>query len=317
MINITITVDNITDVLTVFSRVQIRRYSGTDTPPTIVDISDYETILGIDQVSDRTNVSDVLLSASYTQYYFVDPDGTTDSWYTSRYTNEGETTFSAWSDPIQGELGSLYYNPVYPPEVDYGTKDQKVIDRIRLYIGDPVNLNREFGVEAEASLHPDGRVFEFEEKGWPVSINMYGQQYNSIADPTVNGYKYLRFNQAIDTTVTTVSGIEYTVDLWYYTFRNSDRQIMETFDDCYPPAGLTSTQCTQEIYMLQTAYDLLNSETWESIAEDGATISDEGSSYSPTSGLNLRDKMLAKLRKRLDDAIHTAKAPYTGGVRVD
>jgi hypothetical protein len=29
MINITITVDNISDVLLVFSRVQIRRYSGT------------------------------------------------------------------------------------------------------------------------------------------------------------------------------------------------------------------------------------------------------------------------------------------------
>jgi hypothetical protein len=317
MINITITVDNISDVLLVFSRVQIRRYSGTGAPPAVVDVNDYTTILGIDQISDRSDVSDVLLISSYTQYYYIDPDGTTDSWYISRYVNEGSTTSSAWSDPIQGELGSFFYNPVYPPEVNYGTNDQRIIDKIRLFTGDPIELNRQFGEEAEASIHPDGRIFEFDEYGWPCSINMYGTQYNNITDPSVNGYRYLRFKNAIDTTITTVSGVEYAVDVWYYTFRNSDRQIMEAYDTCFPPTPLSDTSCTPEIYMLQTAYDILSGETWEAITEDGAIIDDDKDSYNPTPGLNQREKMLAKLRKRLDDAIKSVRLLGIGGVRID
>lgn len=317
MINITITVDNISDVLQVFSRVQIRRYSGTGTPPEVVDVADYEEVLGIDQISDRTDVSDVLLLSAYTQYYFADPDGVTDNWYISRYVDEGITTTSAWSDPIQGEMGSFFYNPVYPPEINYGTSDQRIIDRIRIYIGDPIGLSREYGEEAEASLHPDGRVFEFDEKGWPCSINMYNTQYNNITNPTVNGYRYLKFQNAIDTTITTVSGVEYAVDVWYYTFRNSDKQIMEAYDTCFPPTPLSEANCTPEIYMLQTAYDLLTAETWEAIAEDGAEIDDEGSKYDPTPGLNNREKMLAKLRKRLDDAIKSVRLLGIGGVRLD
>ena len=317
MITITVTVDNITDVLQVFSRVQIRRYSGTGTPPATVDVADYEEILGIDQISDRTDVSDVLLLSSYTQYYYVDPDGTTDNWYISRYINEAQDSASGWSDPIQGELGSFFYNPVYPPEVNYGTSDQRIIDKIRLHTGDPIELNRQFGQEAEAAIHSDGSVFEFDEYGWPASINMYGTQYNNITDPSVNGYRYLRFKSAIDTTITTVSGIEYAVDVWYYTFRNSDRQIMETYDTCFPPTPLSETSCTPEIYMMQTAYDILSGETWEAITEDGAIIDDDRDSYNPTPGLNQREKMLSKLRKRLDEAIKSVRLLGIGGVRID
>jgi hypothetical protein len=146
---------------------------------------------------------------------------------------------------------------------------------------------------------------------------MYGTQYNNITDPSVNGYRYLRFKNAIDTTITTVSGVEYAVDVWYYTFRNSDRQIMEAYDTCFPPTPLSDTSCTPEIYMLQTAYDILSGETWEAITEDGAIIDDDKDSYNPTPGLNQREKMLAKLRKRLDDAIKSVRLLGIGGVRID
>lgn len=318
MINLTITVDNIDSVLSIFNVIELRKYNGSGVPSTPIDLVEYTTIPGgIDQINHRTNVSDIHLSSLYNQYYFTDPNGSADDWYISRYTTTTSGTFSGWSDPVQGDKGDLYYNPVYPPEIDYGTQDQQVIKYIRTLIGDPVGLNREYGPEAASSIHPDGRVYEFDEYGWPCSINMYGKQYNDIANPTVNGYKYLRFNEAIDTTITVVSGIEYSTDIWYYTFRNSDRQIMERYDNTFPPTPLTSANCTQEIYMLQCAYDLLTMETWEVVAEDGASVTDEGSSYNPAAGINARDKLLAKLRKRLDDAIKAVKLLGITGVRVD
>lgn len=317
MINLTITVDNINTVLNVFDIIEIQRYTGTGIPDTPVAITDYTTVSGIDQVSDNYNVSYISLLPIYTQYYFTDPDGSADSWYTSRYFNTTTSGNSAWSDPIQGEAGDLYYDPLYPPEVSYGTSDQQVIDRIRLYTGDPIGLEREFGPEAASSIHPDGRVYQLDEKGWPASINMYNTQYNSTDDPSINGYKFLRFKEAIDTDITTISGIEYSVDIWYYTFRWSDREIMESYDGCIPPTPLTSTNCTSEIYMLQTAYDLLFSESWEALTEDGSLIRDEGSTYNPEPGLKLRDEMLNKLRKRIDDAAKSVRLLGIGGVLID
>lgn len=317
MINLTITVDNINDVLKIFDSVEIRRYNKSGVPDTPIDLVDYVTINGIDQTNHRSGVSDVLLNSNYFQYYFTDPDGTADSWYISRYFNTTTSGSSAWADPVQGESGDLYYDPMYPPEIKYGSADQRIIDRIRILIGDPIGLNREYGPEAASSIHPDGRTYQMDEYGWPASINMYGKQYTETTDPTVNGYKFLKFREAIDTTITTVSGIQYSVDIWYYTFRHSDRQIMEAYDSCPPPTPLNESNCTPEIYMLQTAYDLLTQESWESINEDGAKIVDEGSSYDPSPGIRARSDMLAKLRKRLDDAIKSVKLLGLTGVRID
>jgi len=317
MINLTITVENVKEVLKLFDTVELLKYNKEGAPPLPIDLTDYATISGIDHMSDRTNVSDVKLLSSYEEYYFTDPNGHDTSWYISRYLNTTTSGSSAWSDPVQGDPGDLYYNPIYPPEKTFSAADQIVIDRIRILIGDPIGLHREFGPEAEASIHPDGRVYEMIETGWPSSVNMYGKQYTKKNDPSVNGYRYLKFQEAIDTTITTVSGVQYSVDLWYYTFRFSDRHIMEAYDHCPPPPPLNMTNCTQEIFILQTSYDLLSSESWEHINEDGALIKDEGSTYDPSAGLRARADMLSKLRKRLDDAIKANRLLGIVGVRVD
>ena len=317
MINLTITVDDIANVIQVFNRVEIKRYNLTGIPDIPISLTDYVDVLGVDQISNNVDVSYVTLVANYSQYYFTDPDGEADNWYISRYYDTSTAASSAWSDPIQGEAGDLMQTIAYPPEVSYGTADQRVLDRIRLLVGDPLGLEREFGPEASSSIHPDGRVYEMDEKGWPAFINMYNQQYTTTADPAVNGYKFLKFQDAIDTTITTISGIEYSVDLWYYTFRWSDREIMEAYDNTPAPLPLTTDQATPEIYMLQTSYDLLSSETWEVIAEDGAMIADEGSKYDPSAGIKAREEMLKRLRKQLDDAIKSVRLLGIGGVLID
>ena len=317
MIDITISVDDITNVLLVFNKIQLMKYTGVGVPPAVVDEGDYTTISGIDTINNRTGVSDINISSSYSQYYFTDPTGLGTEWYISRYFNSTTSAVSAWSSPVLGETGDIFYNPMYPPEISYGSSDQRIIDHIRQLIGDPVGLRNDRGEEEESSLSVDRKVYELEETGWCASVNMYGVQYTSSNDPVINGYRYLKFVSPITDEYTVVSGTEYDINVWYYTFRNSDREIMATYDNAYPPSGLTTTQCTPEIYMLVSALNILTMETWEVINEDSALIKDEGTLYDPSEGIKARDKMLDKLKKRLDDAIKAARAPFIGGVLLD
>lgn len=333
MISLTITIDDITNVTQVFDTVQLRKWQGTGVPVTpVIDevaLIDYATISGIDTINNREGVSDVLLSNTNYQYYFTDPEGYAFDWYISRYYNGTTNATSGWSEPIQGEPGDLYYNPQFPPEIAYGTSDQLVIDRIRIWIGDPLGLRREYGEEALSSIHTDGKTYEMDEMGWPAFINMGGKQYTSTDNPSVNGYRFLRFQEYIDDicrSCVTYSGTcgedvvkeaVHGVDIWYYTFRHSDRQIMEAYDNCPPPAPLNATTATPEAYMLQTSIDLLRKELWEDATEDGAAIKDEGSTYDPAPGLRVRKDLLDDLKKRLEDLKKSVMLAGITGVLID
>ena len=315
MIYLTINVDTIAQVLQVFNRVEIMKYIGIGVPASPVSLPtlhlDYEPVSsGIDEISGRSGVSDVWLSSQYSQYYFTDPDGSAEDWYISRYYHHTTHAASGWADPILGEAGDLFYNPFYGVEVEYGTSDQNVIDRIRLLIGDPIGLNREYGECAESSIHGDGKTYQMDETGWPCLITMNGVSYNETTNPTVNGYKFLRFNDFIDVPITVTSGgrtYQEGIDIYYYTFRKSDRQIMEAYNRTPIPPYLSSANVTAEAYMLACAYDVLTSESWEAIYEDGAIFKDDRTGYNPSPGLELREDMLDKLKKRLDDLIDALK----------
>jgi hypothetical protein len=307
MIHLTFTVDNISTVIQIYNQILIERGLAESGP--------FTTITGLGPID---------LVAGTTIYTEDDPDGTTSDWYRSRYYSTATAAYSDYSDPVLGSPGDLFYNPLFPDEVSYGTQDQIIIGKIRRYIGDPITLRREYGEDAASSIHPDGKTYELDTYGWPVSIHMNNVAYNSSANPTVNGYKYLRFNDYIDVTVTetVVSGcdirtVTYGVDIWYYSFRHSDRQIMEAYDTCSIPPGLTTTTVTSEHYMLQTAIDLLMQEAWEDVIEDGARVADEGTRYDPSPGLRMRDDLLDMLRKRLDDAIKAATLAGIEGVLID
>lgn len=333
MISLTITVDNLTEVMNIFNMVQLRRYTGTGIPEgdvtDAVALTDYTELVGDDIINNRSDVSDVLLDSRYSQYYFTDPDGYSNSWYISRYFDTRTESTSGWSDPIQGEAGDLYFNPQFPPEISYGSADKMIIDRIRLWVGDPLGLRREYGEEALSSIHLDGRTYEMDETGWPAYINMGGMQFTTTDNPSVNGYRFLRFKRFIDdicNECVTYSGIcgedvfkevSHGVDIWYYTFRNSDRQIMAAYDNCPPPAPLTSITATSEAYMLQTSIDILRAELIEDSTEDGASIRDEGSSYNPAEGQKRRKELIDDLQKRLDNLIRALMLSGISGVRVD
>lgn len=299
MIRLTVTVDDIATVIQVYDRIRYQR-AEYDTGP-------FATVSGLGPTT---------LLAGVNTYTETDDDGTSSHWYISQYYSTVTSNESSWSDPVLGDAGDLFYNPLYPPELNLGTSQQLTVARIRTLIGDPIGLRREAGESESSSIHFDNKTYELEYKGWPASIHMGGAAYNTSTDPTINGYRYLRFNE--DISGTTISGgVEHGVDIWYYTFRWSDREVMDTYDNTPPPVPLTTANATAEIYMLACAYDLLSNETWENLNEDGASIRDEGSHYDPSPGLAKREDMLKRLKKRLDDAIKALQLTGITGVLLD
>jgi len=322
-IRLTVIVDNISQVIQVYDRVEIRRAEDElmTTPIALTD-------LGI----VNSNLSYITLATPTTYYYAVDngesrpgytayDPGTSDNWYQSRYylsTTSG--VVSGWSDAVRGEGADLFYDPCYPPEMSMTDEEKLVVDEIRRLIGDPIDLNREYGEEAASSIHPDGMTYELDEKGWPTCVTMGGVQFNTTANPTINGYRYLMFEDCINVTEVVCSGTcdnTRGVDIWYYTFRHSDRQILEAFNDCPPPPPLTVTNATQQAYVLYTAKRLLQQENWHDAIEDGALIKDEGSIYDPSPGFNFRDDLLDDLNKQLDDLVQSLILRGIEGVRVE
>ena len=311
MIRLTFTVDSISTVIQVYNQIQVQR-SATET-------GTFATVSGLGPVS---------LVAGTSSYTLNDVTGSSTDWYTTRYYSTTTGYYSDWSDPVLGESGDIFYNPLYPEEISYGTAQQLVIKRIRRLIGDPIRVRREFGQDALSYVHQDGKTFELPETGWPASVIMGGVAYSSINNPIVDGYKYLKFSSYIGDvceTCVTYSGcddeitkdIETGVDVWYYTFRNSDRQIMEAYDTCPAPSPLTSATANSEVYMVQTAIDLLRKELWEDATEDGAAIKDEGSHYNPEPGLKVRKQLLDDLVKRRDDLVKALQLTGITGVLID
>lgn len=303
MIRLSFVVDNINIVLQVYNQIRIQRGNAVGGP--------FTTVSGLGPID---------LNSGQTNYIVIDDSGVSSSWYQSQYYSTLTGGQSSWSDSVLGSVGDLFYNPLFPNEVTYGTSQKLVIDRIRKLVGDPIGLNRAYGEGAISSIHSDGKVYELNEMGWPVSVFINNQSYNDSTNPTVNGYKYLIFEDFIDTTSVVCSGtntIVYGIDIYYYTFRWSDRQISEAYDACPPPPGLTTTTASAEAYMLYTAVTLLGSENWEDAIEDGSDISDEGSKYSPGPGLKFREKLIDDLNKKLDAVIKSLILGGISGVRLD
>jgi hypothetical protein len=311
-IRLTVITDDVNQVLLVYDRVQVQRAEDEDmTNPEML------TDLGV----VNGNLSYIALTANVNTYYAVDSTGTSNNWYQSRYySSTSSGTYSGWSEPVKGEAGDLFYDPCRPKEVSMSDEEQLVVDEIRRLVGDPVDVRREYGEEAASSIHPDGLTYELDEKGWPLCVTMGGEQYNESTNPTINGYRYLIFDECIDTVSVVCSGScnnEQGVDIWYYTFRWSDREILEAYNNCPPPPPLTTTNATAQAYILYTAKRLLQSENWHDAIEDGALIRDEGSTYDPSPGFDFRKKLLDDLNKQLDDLVQSLILRGIEGVRVE
>jgi len=286
MVRLTITV---TDIDTVVQLYQYIRLYRSDEEEGTYDHLAYITLL-----------------PSVTTYTYDDITGTTDYWYrSSYYGNSGE---SSLSDPVQGISPALFHGITYPVEVEFDADQEIIIRKIRRYIGDFHRLSRMYLEDCASNscdfIHADEKTIELESKGWPVLVSLAtvsgSEEKTSLTDPIVQGYKYLTFSGTLMN-----SGVcDYDIiDIWYYTFKFSDREIYEAYGDAMIPANVPSASITSDHLILQAAISLLENMTSDDMVDDGAVINDDASKYDPSPGLAERAKTIKRLKAMLDELV--------------
>lgn len=295
MIRLTIQVPNIDDVMVLYTHTMIYT-SSTET-------------------GTYTYLADVLLVAGQSTYTYNHLTGTTDTWYKSSYYNSSTSDESSLSDPVQGSRAELYHAPTYPPEFEFLSSELETIRKIRRYVGDLKGLKRLYIDESEETtsclyIHEDRKTIELEEKGWPVYISLNDVEKTTLDDPIIQGYQYAVLSG-------TLTGTDNEIDIWYHTFKFSDRQIYQSFGDAMIPPGLTSTSVTQDHLVLQAAIDLLENMTAEDMVENGASIRDNETTYDPSPGLRERDLTIKRLQGMLDKLVKQYMMVGITGILLD
>jgi len=277
MIKLTIEVSNIDVIISLYN--QIRVYT-----------SDSES-------GTYTYITSITLLAGVSTYYYTHVTGDSDTWYRSSYYNTTTESESSFSNAVRGEEPTLYQDATYPEEYSFDADEELVIRRIRRYIGDFKQLGRLYsdGSEACSSVMDDNSTIDVGEKSWPVYVSINSSEYTTIEDPVVQGYRYLTFSGSI-----TSSDV---IDVWYYTFKFSDRQIYEAYGDAMLPPNVPSAVVSQDHLVLQSAIDLLENMTAEDLVDSGAMIRDDQTVYDPSYGFRERGSLIGRLQKQLDALI--------------
>lgn len=292
MIQLTIHVKDIATVMSVFTH--IRLYTSSS------------------ETGTYTHLAYIPLAAGQSTYTYLHTAGTFETWYKSSYWSV--STESSLSDAVQGSEPELYHYPTYPDEVEFDTVKMTIIRKIRRLIGDFKNTNRIYsdGTDLCSSVVDDNKTIDMAEKGWPVYISVNDIEYTSIINPYVQGYRYLTFSGTL------VSGSQNpAVDLWFYTFKFSDREVYQSYSDAMTPPLISSTNVTQDMLILQAAIDLLQNIYAEDIVNDGARIQDDMSLYDPSPGLRQRDALTKRLQDMLDKLVKQYLFSSLEGILID
>ena len=308
--NITVTVLSPVAVAAVFNQLLVFKSSSVD---------------GV--YTELASVSPVTLDGS-ALYTICDLVSTPSSYYKARYFSTSSSMFSALSDPAQ-ETGvySEYTVPEstasYPPEISLSDQDRIIVESIRVTLGDLGGIERDSYNVADpqsvqacaAQLSSDKCTWELiEYRGWPRQVLINGGVKTSLADPQVIGYRYLTFSGS-----PCITG---SLDVFYNTFRYSDREILLAYDrstNLLVACGLTATQITTEMMIMQASILLLEGEIRQA-HESAVAIRDGETSYDNTLGLRSRTEDLQDIKQKMRDLIKCAQMYGSyglEGVRID
>jgi hypothetical protein len=293
MIQLTVQVNDITTVMSLYGKIRV--YSSDSYGGTYVFLTD------------------ITLVAGTVDYIYNHTAGTPDTWYKCAYYNSTSGAQSTYSDPTQGE-SPIYHIVTYPDEYEFSSSEQLIIRKIRRLIGDIKGLNRLYieGDLACSSILEDDKTIDLGAKGWPLYVKINSTEYIALDNPIVQGYQYLTFSGTLN------SGVQNDViEIWFNTFKFSDREVYEAYGDAMIPAGLTSSSVTQDHLILQAAIDLLESLIARNIMDDGASIRDDQNTYDPSPGLRAAEQLLARLKKRLDELVKQYLFYGIEGVLID
>ena len=268
-----------------------------------------------EETGTYTYLANVVIVGGVVRYSYTHTEGTSDTWYKSSMYKSGTGEECCWSDPVQGVCPSLYHFATYPPECVFEESDSVIIRKIRRLIGDLKTLGRLYvdgsdDYTMSTAIQLDNHTVNLGEKCWPVYVSVNSDEKTTLGNPIVQGYQYLTFSGTLDSSADTV-------DVWYYTFKFSDREIFESYGDTLIPPGLTSDTVTQDHIVLQAAVDLLENMTAEDMVDNGALVRDDQTVYDPSPGLRERDIAIKRLKDRLDKLVRQYMFGNLTGVLLD
>lgn len=197
----------------------------------------------------------------------------------------------------------------YEQEILLPGDNALIVDKIRILAGDKKQTIHDYISTCKSRLSDDGRTIEMSNKGWPKSIYWNGVEETNSSGVAVDGYRYLTFSGAIAETDT--------IDMYYYSFRNSDTEIYNAYNNAMIPPGLTSSNVTVDHMTIQAAIDLLEAESWKFYSSEGVRIKEGDSSFDPAPGFVAREKAIGRLYQRLGDLINQYYMSNIEGVLVD
>lgn len=309
--SITVTVTSVTAVAALFDEILISKASDVNGP--------YAELVGVSPVS----------LPGTAQVVAVDLSAGPEFYYRAQFHHSSTMLSSAFSDPAQ-ETGvfSEYSVPTstasYPPEIALSEQDRIIVESIRVALGDLGSLERDSFDSADPQsviacseqISADLCTWELREyRGWPRQVVLNGDTKTSIVDPQVLGYRYLTFSGG-------TSCISGSIDVFYNTFRYSDREILLAYDrssNLIVACGLTDSQITTEMRIMQASILLLEGEI-RANQENAITIRDGETSYDNTLGLRSRTEDLLDLKQKMRDIILCAQTYGSyglEGVRLD
>lgn len=263
-------------------------------------------------------------SAGYT---YLDVDTTPGKYYRAQYYNSGTLASSPFSEIAQ-ETGvfSEYSVPTttatYPPEIALSGNDREIVESIRVTLGDLTIIERDSYDSSEPTedcarqISADTRTWEMVEwKGWPQRVVLNGTDKTTLSDPQVLGYRFLTFSGG-DSVVTG------TLDLYYASFRFSDREILLAYDragNLLASCGLEAGDITTEMLIMQAAILLLEGELREA-HNTAVMIRDGDTTYDRGRNIMSRTEALRDLQRKLQEILDCARMNASmglEGVRVE
>ena len=278
---------------TLFDKIRIFRATGVNGP--------YSLLTEIDFATPAT---------------YCDLTSTPQLYYKAQFYNSTTMVSSVFSEVAQ-ETGiySEYTVPettaTYPPEIALSDDDRLIVESIRITLGDSGLIERDLysasdpqsAASCAAQIDPDGCTWELEEwKGWPQKVVLNGTEKTDISDPQVIGYRYLSFSG----TSPCITG---SLDVFYNTFRFSDREILMAYDraiNLLVSCGLTSDAVTTEMRIMQASILLLEGEIRD-VSSGAFKIVDGDTTYDNSAMIRSRTDDLTDLKRKIDHLVECAR----------
>jgi len=261
-------------------------------------------------------VFDTITLTGVISYTSCDLTGTPATYYKVQYSNSISMVTSVFSDPAQGTGNFSEYSvpestATYPPEVALSTQDREIVESIRVTVGDFGLIERDFYDASDANsqyacaaqISSDKCTWELIEfKGWPQRVRLDGEDKTSLQDPQVLGYRYLTFSGG-DSCITG------TLDIFYNSFRFSDREILLAYDranNLLVSCGLDETQITTAMLIMQAAILLLEGELREA-QQKSVMIRDGDTTYDNSRTIMARTEDLNDLKQKIRELVECAR----------